>query len=1283
MKLSKKLSFFTLSILLGIVQLVAQSTDFVTTWKTDNPGTSSPTSVTIPTSGSGYNYSVSWREVGNETNSGNVGPFTGSATIDFPSAGTYQLRISGDFPRIVFNNGGDKEKILSVDQWGDQVWSSMAVAFRGCVNLHVLATDAPNLSNVTSMALMFYYATSFNEPIDHWDVSNITNMDRVFGGTSLNQDLNGWNVSNVTNMYGLFVNASSFNGNISSWDVSKVTNMGNLFSGATVFNQDISGWNVNSATDMRSMFGNTSNFNQDISNWDVSGVTNMYRMFYKAAAFNQNIGGWNVSQVTDMSSMFYAASAFNQDLSSWEVSQVSNMASMFSFATTYDQSMELWDISSVTNMSNMLIRAGLSVINYQSTLQGWSIQDAGEGPVPLNLTLGATDLQYCEEGARNTLTIDYGWTITNDVLVAGCSLSVPGSPAATTTGSAVTVTWQDNTPNETGYEVERSTDNGLNYSLLTTTPANTTQYEDTTAPYGDLIYRIRAVNTLNQSDYQEVTVTLNEPEPPLEALNTQQTHEATYNGNISAMRWKGANDEEEQAYTFSYDGLNRLKKAQYAAGQSAAYTANRGYYSVPEISYDLNGNITGLTRQGANLDGAQDVIDRLTYEYGEGTARHSNELLGVADTRGGSGFVDKNKQGDDYAYDANGNMTQDLNKEITNIDYNYLNLPERVDFENGNAITYLYDAAGIKLRQRVYEDGAIAKQTDYVGGYIYETEAGEARKLQLIQHEEGRIIPVIASDSEAISYYDYQYHLKDHLGNVRVTFATTPENYSMDATMEYSEEASNFNNYQATSDAVAANSGTHVFRNSNTVNSGLGMNTFLSVNKRDTVKVSAYSYYNDAGGSYNLAAGLIEGALFGTYGGNYGVEGATVTQSNFNDAFAAGTALGGRSGSSDVPRAYINYIFFNTEMEYQRAGFKQITSSSNGTSVQVVADDFIAEQEGYLMVYLSNETQGSEVVVSWDDLNVYHGKTNVVSTQDYYPFGLTFNESKRTASTDQKFKYNSFEHMDDLNLNLYDYSARQYDPAIGRFINVDPAADLMRRHSPYNYAFDNPIRYIDPDGMMPEDRVTTSSQDNTYLKYELVDDENNIHRTTYTRRQSTTTTATDGEGNSRSTTTSSTETITSTIDGEGNIISSERTYVEQITDTKASGGFGGGGVSSNTETNVEEVDSDFDLNQNETAQQFTQNVVNQVEANPEWNPFNGSVTPESVDLIGTASAITSAATRGKIDLVTKVLGPRLGPLVYAAIGGIALGNQYRTRADHSGKSLNYKRQKDGSFKLFK
>ena len=108
-------------------------------------------------------------------------------------------------------------------------------------------------------------------------------------------------------------------------------------------------------------------------------------------------------------------------------------------------------------------------------------------------------------------------------------------------------------------------------------------------------------------------------------------------------------------------------------------------------------------------------------------------------------------------------MTADNNKGISQIDYNHLNLPEKVDFGGGNYIEYLYDAAGIKLQQKVFESSLLTKTTDYVGGIIYENDT-----LQFIQHAEGRVVYDPTDDS-----YDYQYHMKDHLGNVRLTFSET------------------------------------------------------------------------------------------------------------------------------------------------------------------------------------------------------------------------------------------------------------------------------------------------------------------------------------------------------------------------------------------------------------------------------------------------------------------------------------------------------------------------------
>ena len=244
--------------------------DFVTTWRT----TSDNERITIPTfTGEAYDYTVDWGD--GRPNSVNQ---TGSATHTYTSANDYMVRISGRFPRIYFNNeggiGSNREKIIAVDQWGDQAWTSMNRAFHGASNLAGQAIDTPVLTDVINMRSMFAGASAFNQNIGDWDVSNITNMRSMFAG------------------------ASAFNQNIGDWDVGNITNMRSMFSGASAFNQNIGGWNVSNVTNMESMFSGASAFNQDIGGWNVSNVTNMESTFYLAASFNQNIGAWDVTSVT-------------------------------------------------------------------------------------------------------------------------------------------------------------------------------------------------------------------------------------------------------------------------------------------------------------------------------------------------------------------------------------------------------------------------------------------------------------------------------------------------------------------------------------------------------------------------------------------------------------------------------------------------------------------------------------------------------------------------------------------------------------------------------------------------------------------------------------------------------------------------------------------------------------------------------------------------------------------------------------------------------------------------
>ena len=163
-----------------------------------------------------YDYTIDWGD-GSAVESGQ----TGNATHSYATAGEYDVSITGTFPRIYFNNTGDKTKILEVKQWGSQPWTSMASAFYGCRNLNITAADVPDLTTVSSMESMFNDTNlSIANNINDWDVSNVTNMTSMFSSSSFGQAIGNWDTSNVTSMGSMFNDATAFNQDLSSWDTS-------------------------------------------------------------------------------------------------------------------------------------------------------------------------------------------------------------------------------------------------------------------------------------------------------------------------------------------------------------------------------------------------------------------------------------------------------------------------------------------------------------------------------------------------------------------------------------------------------------------------------------------------------------------------------------------------------------------------------------------------------------------------------------------------------------------------------------------------------------------------------------------------------------------------------------------------------------------------------------------------------------------------------------------------------------------------------------------------------
>lgn len=365
---------------------------FITSWQT----TTANESITIPTFlGETYDYIVDWGD-------GDIDyGITGDATHSYATAGTYTVTIFGTFSRIIFdgNAAENREKLISIDQWGDNPWTSLEFSFTDCINMDLLATDTPNLSNVTSLRAMFDGCQTMvaNASINNWDVSTIQDMSFLFNqANNFNQPLTNWNVSNVTSMAFMFSAANSFNQPLNSWNVSSVISFAGMFDNADSFNQPLNDWNVSNAESMTAMFRRTDNFNQPLNNWNVSSVQNMTFMFRDAAAFDQPLGSWDVSNIQS-AVLLLTGSAFSD--------------------TNYDDLLINWSqlnlqsgVSFATDVSYCL---GAAARQRMITNNNWSIADGGS-----NCSVSLSPKVYLQGATLNPNTGEEN-LMRDDLRVAG------------------------------------------------------------------------------------------------------------------------------------------------------------------------------------------------------------------------------------------------------------------------------------------------------------------------------------------------------------------------------------------------------------------------------------------------------------------------------------------------------------------------------------------------------------------------------------------------------------------------------------------------------------------------------------------------------------------------------------------------------------------------------------------------------------------------------------------------------------------------------------------------
>ena len=370
-----------------------------------------------------YNCLIEWGDGNTTTQTTATSP-----THTYSAPGIYQIQISGTFygVNVASFNANDRLKWKSIDNWGTiSLGQSQNAAFRGCVNLNILATDAPIFSTAgTNLTSFLAGCTSLNCDINHWNVENVSNFNTVFSGcTAFNSPLNNWNVSNATTTFQMFFFCGVFNQPLNNWSMQNCLNCSSMFEGCTSFNQDLSDWTLTSCTTIVRILAGCTSYNLPI-NWSLPACTDIGEMLQSCSLFNsavtvtdlencvscigafsiltvfnntvtltgtQNILDWrgifglspafnqpvnfDTTNATGLSEFFNGCTAFNSSVTFSSTANCTTMASMFVNCTNFNQSVNSFNVTNVIDFSSMFGNC----TNYNQPMNSWVLSSDPSG----------------------------------------------------------------------------------------------------------------------------------------------------------------------------------------------------------------------------------------------------------------------------------------------------------------------------------------------------------------------------------------------------------------------------------------------------------------------------------------------------------------------------------------------------------------------------------------------------------------------------------------------------------------------------------------------------------------------------------------------------------------------------------------------------------------------------------------------------------------------------------------------------------------------------------------